>query len=203
MHLKSPYFVVMVAAMRFASERPQSVLVVGMGGGALPLYLRNRYPSVVVDAVEYDPAVVRVARDYFGVMEDKRLHVIQGDGRDAVRNADRRYDAIILDAFGAEDYPPHLVTAEFFEEVRAKLAPGGVVIANLLGRSHNARYVDMLGTFLTVFPAVGTVRVPERDQTVVVARRDAVDGDPWELRGGMDVRPLTLGQLGHVIVLRD
>jgi spermidine synthase len=190
---------VMRDALVFAREKPRSVAVVGMGGGALPRWFRVTSPGVVIDAIEYDPAVIAAAHAFFGVLEDKRLRVHQGDGREVLRQLAGPYDVIILDAFGAEDYPPHLVTAEFFAEVRGKLAPGGVVLANLLGRSHNPRYVDMLGTFLAVFPAVAVAPVPGRDQVVVIARTDREAH--WSAMPG--VRPITTHALGQVNVLRD
>jgi len=45
----------------------EHLLVIGLGGGAFPRFVASRFPDVAVDAVEIDPVVATVARDYFGV----------------------------------------------------------------------------------------------------------------------------------------
>lgn len=57
-----------------------SVLVVGLGGGGLPQFIRDFVPSVQVEVVELDPAVQEVAKTWFGFQTDDRLKVIVGDG---------------------------------------------------------------------------------------------------------------------------
>lgn len=57
-----------------------SVLVVGLGGGGLPQFIWDFVPGVRVDVVELDPAVLEVAKTWFGFQTDDRLKVILGDG---------------------------------------------------------------------------------------------------------------------------
>src|SRR5690606_6668023 len=45
---------------------PRSLPVVGVVGGTLPTALREVLPDAGIDTVEIDPAVTRVARQYFG-----------------------------------------------------------------------------------------------------------------------------------------
>ena len=52
------------------------------------------------------------------------------DGRRAINRLDRRYDAVILDAYAAETLPYHLLSLEAFEAVRRHLEPGGVLLVN-------------------------------------------------------------------------
>lgn len=49
-------------------------LVVGLGGGGLPVFL-SRCCGLAVDAVELDPAVVDLARRHFGFRDDDNLRV--------------------------------------------------------------------------------------------------------------------------------
>ena len=46
---------------------PQSVLIVGLGGGTIPRALRELLPETQIDVVEIDPAVVRVAQPLFRI----------------------------------------------------------------------------------------------------------------------------------------
>jgi spermidine synthase len=52
------------------AERPQRVLIVGLGGGTIPSMFRKYLPDLQIDTVELDPEVVQVAKQYFGFRED-------------------------------------------------------------------------------------------------------------------------------------
>lgn len=59
---------------------PITLLLVGLGGGSLPQFLRDFIPGVSVHVVELDPAVLDVAQRCFGFQPDGRLKVVLGDG---------------------------------------------------------------------------------------------------------------------------
>src|SRR5678815_635436 len=71
----------MMMGALFVNPAPQSVLIVGPGGGTLPRALRQVLPTVRIDVVEIDPAVVRVANRYFDFKPSDLTHVIESDGR--------------------------------------------------------------------------------------------------------------------------
>jgi spermidine synthase len=107
-------------------------LFVGGGGFTGPKAFVDRY-DVRVDTVELDPEVVRVAKEYFAVEEGPNHSITVGDGRQFLRSTDRTYDVIVLDAYRQDKVPFHMTTVEFFELVRERLAPDGVVVANTIG----------------------------------------------------------------------
>lgn len=109
------------------------VLVVGMGSGSVPKRVLADFPGVQVDSVELDPVVVEVAKSYFELRDDPRHRIFVQDGRQYIRRADTAYDLVVMDAYFAEGVPFHLVTREFFRQTKAKLAPGGIVAANIVG----------------------------------------------------------------------
>lgn len=57
-----------------------SVLLVGLGGGGLPQFLRDFVPGVTVEVVELDPVVLETAKEWFGFRPDDLLTVTIGDG---------------------------------------------------------------------------------------------------------------------------
>ncbi|KAG7228851.1 hypothetical protein INR49_008629 [Caranx melampygus] len=63
---------------------PLSVLLVGLGGGGLPQFLRDFVPDVTVEVVELDPVVLEVAKEWFGFKPDDRLTVTLGDGLERI-----------------------------------------------------------------------------------------------------------------------
>jgi spermidine synthase len=63
-----------------------------------------------------------------------------------------QYDMIMLDAFEAEYIPEHMLTQEFLREVKAILAPRGVLVANTWSSSglydhESATYASVFGPF--------------------------------------------------------
>lgn len=146
----------MSMASLLLNTKPRRVLIIGLGGGTLPMALRDLIPSAVIETVEIDEAVVRVARDYFGFVEDPQNIAITQDARVFGKRAALRgleYDLIILDAFNGEYIPEHLMTVEFLREMRALLSDDGVLVANTFAGSRlydyeSATYAEVFGQFL-------------------------------------------------------
>jgi spermidine synthase len=108
------------------------VLFVGGGGFSGPKRYLAEYPDATVDVVELDPAVVDTAQEYFQVPDSPRLTVHRTDGRRYLRETNRTYDVIVLDAYRADEVPYHLTTVEFMRLVERRLAEDGAVVANLI-----------------------------------------------------------------------
>lgn len=118
----------------------KDVLIVGLGGGQT---LRGvlMHPVKSVESVEISQDVVDVTRRYFAgdILGDPRSRVLVGDGRNHLRHSGRRYDVIV----SQPSYPwvagaSNLFTREYFAEMRAHLAPGGVAAAWFFTRSKKA-----------------------------------------------------------------
>ncbi len=167
-HLELEYARIAMIALGLARNPPQRVLVVGLGGGSMPQFLRLAYPDARIDVVEIDPAVVWVAETYFDVRQDERLHVHVGDGRAFVESVPPgSYDIIILDAYGVGSVPRHLTTFEFLRAVRQALRTDGVAVSNIWGPNINAVYRDMLSTHRAVFDALQIVYTPNDGNVLV------------------------------------
>jgi len=108
---------------------PRSVLIWGLGAGIVARALAEAGSYVTV--IEIDPASERIARDYFGL--PGAVKVIIGDARTETLGLSEKYDVIILDAFSGDSPPFHLLTREAFASLRERLAPGGLVVANIVG----------------------------------------------------------------------
>ena len=167
-HLELPYANVLPVCLAFV-QAPQRALVVGLGGGTIPLFFHSQLPEMTIDVVEIDEAVVEIAKTYCGFREDERMRVHVDDGRDFIENCRSRYDMIILDSFDALSIPPHLSTAEFLQAVRGALTPTGIAVANVWGRSVNRRYDHMLLTYREVFEDVYICDVPAPGTKIFVA----------------------------------
>ena len=142
----------------------KSVLVIGLGGGTVPKRFVRDYPQVTVDAVEIDPAVIKIAQRYFFVEPGPRLKVHESDGRQFLRRTKRKWDMILLDAYYADTVPFFLTTREFFTLAKSRLNPGGVLVNNVVGQVNGPRskfFRSVYKTMAGVFPQMSAVMVAE------------------------------------------
>jgi len=162
----------MMLGALYLNPDPARVLIIGLGGGTLPTTLRKMFSASSIDIVEIDPAVIRVAKTYFGFSPDPSMRVMETDGRVFVKRAlleGLEYDLIMLDAFDHEYIPEHLLTREFLLEVQSLLAEAGVLAANTHSRSRlrvheSATYYDVFGTFYNL----------KRANRVILARKGGI-----------------------------
>jgi len=157
--LRLRYTRFLALALAFQPD-PKRVLVLGLGGGSFPKRLYRDFPQVAVDAVDIDPEVLRIAKRYFQVPEDSRLRLHRQDGRRFIQETTEKYDLIFLDAYNSDTIPFHLTTREFYRELEAHLAPGGVVVSNIIGAlrgPQSAFFRAMYRTLAETFPTVHVV----------------------------------------------
>jgi len=125
-----PYSQLMVASLALVPE-PKRGLILGHGGGSLAKWLAHRWPELELDVVEFDPTVVRMAEEYFSYQPPPQHHVHVRDARAFLNSTERTYDLMWVDVFARHMIPFHLTTVEFFAELRAHLAPNGILAVNL------------------------------------------------------------------------
>jgi spermidine synthase len=167
-HVELPYARAMLVSLAMVRD-PGRILVVGLGGGTLPSFLHRHYPEATIDAVDIDPEVVQVARDYFGFREDNRMRAHVQDGRQFIEQCDQRYDLILLDAFSSDSIPRQLTTREFLQAVRRALTPRGMAVANLWSRGSNPLYDSMVRTYEDVFERLYLLDVPGAGNIILFA----------------------------------
>jgi spermidine synthase len=111
---------------------PARVAILGNAGGTTARAYGEYWPRTRVDAVEIDGELNEIAEKYFGMTPRPSLRVHAADARPWLRQQDgARFDAISVDAYRQPYIPFYLTTKEFFELVRDRLAPGGVVVINV------------------------------------------------------------------------
>jgi spermidine synthase len=110
----------------------KKMLVIGLGGGSIPKKIQKEFPHMEIDAVEIDPEVIKMAKEYFNVKENSLLRLHAQDGRLFMARTPHQYDIILLDAYFTDAMPFHLTTKQFFELAQKKLTPNGIIVANLI-----------------------------------------------------------------------
>lgn len=158
----------------FAAEDPVdptwNVAVLGLGAGGIGCYARTQQNWTFY---EIDPVVVKIARDpsLFTFLRDcvPQAQIVLGDGRLTIGQApDHSYDMIVLDAFGGDAPPIHLLTREALELYVSKLRPGGLLMFNV-----SNRYVNLAPILATEAAAVPLVSYEKIDGDVTPAQAAA------------------------------
>lgn len=138
---------------------PRTLLMVGLGGGTFTTMVHRVLPEIAIDAVEIDPVVVEAARAFFDLREDERYRVHVADGAAWVATARAApYDYVLLDSYGGESIPGPLRSSAFFQAVRARLAPRGVVAINIA--EPQAEGAEAMRAFREVFSVFACVLAP-------------------------------------------
>ncbi len=178
--------------LQFAAreDAPERVAILGNAAGTTARAYEEFFPGTRVDGVEIDAELSDIGREYFD-MNNPRLHLYHEDARPFLRQTEARYDVISVDAYRQPYIPFYLTTEEFFETVRDRLNPGGVLIVNA-GHPEGQDDLEkvLTATIGEVFPNV--LRDPIEDtNTLIVASerplsadrlRDAVPDLPVGLR---------------------
>ncbi len=150
---------------------PEKILIIGLGGGPLTMALHQILPNAQIDSVEIDPAVVKMAKQYFYYQESEKVSTTVADGRIFVKRQALKknsYDMIILDAFTGDYIPEHLMTLEFLQEVKSLLTKDGLVIANTFSTSK--LYHHESATYERAFPHLLNVRSVDTDNRILFAQ---------------------------------
>lgn len=117
---------------------PKRILVVGLGGGSLPMSFHELLPQAEILSLEIDPAVVKAAKQFFSYKENEQVKTETIDARVFIKRAGlkkQQWDLIVLDAFNGDYIPEHLMTQEFLQEVKTILSPDGLVASNTFSTS--------------------------------------------------------------------
>ena len=143
-----------------------NVAVLGLGAGSIGCYAQ---PGQSWTYYEIDPVVVGIARNtsFFTFLHDctPQARVTLGDGRITMAAVpDRSYDLIVLDAFGGDAPPVHLLTREAVQLYMAKLRPGGVLLFNV-----SNKYIDLASVLATEASSLSLVSYVRVDRDVTAA----------------------------------
>jgi spermidine synthase len=113
----------------YAYKNPR-ILLIGLGLGTTPYQLKKLFKGRFdLDIVEYDPKVVGLAKKYSPSKITGSIFV--EDGFEYVKKSKKRYDVIMLDAYGSgARIPKQFYSEEFVRNAYRILNPEGILSIN-------------------------------------------------------------------------
>jgi len=135
----------------------KDVLVIGFGIGVTTSAIASHDEVQSIECVELVPGLRKAAQYYrdlnHGVVDDPRLKIIPGDGRHYLQTSPRKYDLISCDPTHPILASGSLYTADYFQQCRDHLNPGGMVSQYLpLHKLRPGEFLGIIKAFETVFP---------------------------------------------------
>jgi spermidine synthase len=128
------YTQAMLSFLLFRPE-PRNVLMIGLGSASLVRFFRHEMKNAHLTVIEINREVIQAAHQFFRLpQDDDRLDVQVGDGFHYVRQTSAQFDAIFVDGYDHRARAGKLESPEFYRACRARLAPQGVLVANVFGR---------------------------------------------------------------------
>lgn len=110
---------------------PETIEIIGLGGGSLAKYCHRYLPEASIVAVEIDPDVIAVREQFFMPPESERFEIVCDDGAEFVARDPGRRDILLVDGFDKDGQPAQLCSSEFYRDCRSRLNPGGILVVNL------------------------------------------------------------------------
>jgi len=141
----------MTAGLAYA-DKVERILEIGAGGARTSWYLHRHMPETRITSVELDPAVINLAKKYFGIREEPGIELTQRDGRVFLMRATEIYDAVLVDAYRGPFVPFHLMTKEFYKLAKRRMSAGGVLVQNVA--SDTMLFDAAVATVMSVFDHV-------------------------------------------------
>ena len=191
-----PYTRTMMGFLLFKPQ-PESIVMIGLGGGSLPKYCHAKLPHASVVVTEINPDVIAF-RNLFCVPPDgERFRVLCEDGAGFVRHASNSIDVLLVDGFDLGGQSAQLCTQAFYDDCYVSLAPEGVIVINLAAEDPNLE--RSVARIRRSFPDAVVVDSEDYTNRVVFASK----GNRFDLPFEQLCARLVALELRHPIGLRD
>lgn len=126
-----PYMKSMMAALLFIPN-PNKIQLLGLGGGDLLRYLNHYLPKTQLNAVENDPAMQKVAQDYFFLPSNDHIQIKIDDAETYMAHQKSKTDWLLIDLFSHQKIPSLLSKPSFYSNCYELLNNNGLLVLNFI-----------------------------------------------------------------------
>lgn len=150
--------------------RVDRMLFLGLGAGTMPQFSRAVFPQAHIDVVEIDPAMIKIAHDFFQFKEDAKLKVVNENAIHFIDRAQTQqgletqrpiYDLIFIDTYIGPFFDTGVTSKKNLRYLADLLSESGVVVVNLFSSdlNHFKKIIRLL------FKAFRNIRILECRRT--------------------------------------
>ncbi|NQZ07819.1 MAG: methyltransferase [Algicola sp.] len=183
--------------------RPTNIVVLGLGGGTLPICLLRHFPGVSITVVELREVVIKIASKYFDLPDDGRLKIINDNALDFLEQQGSQQqeagtcDVLFSDLFIAEGLEARQLTERFIENAKRILTDDGYLVINALEEYRTEKVLSTLfgRHFKTIYE-----NITDDGNWVIIATNGSDKVKPKTLTGSAKQLSEVLGfsLMGHL-----
>ncbi|WP_136051766.1 spermidine synthase [Microbacterium sp. K36] len=170
-HLHFEYIVRMGAVIDQLRDGPLTAVHLGAGALTIPRYIDATRPGSRQQVIELEAPLVQLVREHLPLPKGAAIRLRIGDAREGVRKLPGALvgtcDLVVSDVYSGAQTPAHLTSVEFYRELAALLAPGGVLLVNVADGPGLAFARRQAATIAEVLPEIGILA----DTQVLKGRR--------------------------------
>lgn len=139
--------------LAYLYKRPK-VLVIGMGGGTIPMQLKTLFGSKMdLEVIDINENVMSLAKKYF--LNGENIKTLVGDGARYVSRKENEYDLIILDAFEGSRIPQQFLGRRFIRSAHIALNENGILGINVdMSDTRTKGYIKFLEEQFKVYKLI-------------------------------------------------
>jgi len=117
-------------------NKPESVLLFGLGGGSIIHFLTHWFPQLQITAVDIDEKVVEIAKQYFEIPETPQININIADAENYLaKNKINDINVIIVDLHDGKSLPEFLYKPDYIAQCFDALSSRGILVINMLVNS--------------------------------------------------------------------
>ena len=172
-HLQLKYTQAMFGSFLLKKKLPSNTLLIGLGGGGMPLFLNHYFPEVNMKIIEIDKEIVNVSQKFFFINEKILKNIIIDDAFLFINKNTDKYDIIFMDAF----LKPSKTTDEtgisfkfkeksFYENLKNHLTDEGIVVFNI---NHYLNFDKDIKSISEYFPNLFIINRRNSGNYIIIA----------------------------------
>ncbi|PCE16502.1 spermine synthase [Microbacterium sp. SZ1] len=170
-HLHFEYIVRMGAVIDQLRDGPLTAVHLGAGALTIPRYVAATRPGSRQQVIELEAPLAALVKEHLPLPRDAAIRVRIGDAREGVGRLPAALQGschlVVSDVYSGAQTPAHLTSVEFYRELRALLAPTGVLLVNVADGPGLAFARRQVATIAEVLPEIGILA----DTQVLKGRR--------------------------------
>lgn len=123
------------------TQKIHKILMLGLGAGGVVQTLSRLFPGSTLTVIEFDPAMIALARELKLYGSALFPRVICKDAKDAVPELQGEFDLIIVDLFRGSEPSPLANDPAFLNALHTRLSDSGFLVVNVF------RKADLISSF--------------------------------------------------------
>ncbi|KAM0732130.1 eEF1A lysine and N-terminal methyltransferase-like protein [Formica fusca] len=168
-------------------KEQQEIMIIGLGGGGLCMFLHHCFPKLKITAVEIDNAMLKMATEYFSLILDDRMKVEIADGIRFIKDAaacEKKYKAILFDidskdtTVGMSCPPKQFLELSVLKAVATCLTKDGLFILNLVSRDKNLKQ-KAKDDLNSIFQSLACYAIQDEVNEIVMCSIEKHDSKEW------------------------